>query len=388
MPRHALLVPDLPQAHALLPWLERIDAQRQYANFGPLVRELESRLADWVGTLSTRGVDVVTLSSGTAALELGLQAMHLPPGSRVLVPALTFPATALAVMRCGHQPVLTDVDPDRWTMTPEIARAHASDAVIPVATYGLPLDAPAWDAFTRETGRPVLIDAASALGWQAVGETTAVAFSLHATKPFGCGEGGLLVTAAPDLAEEVRRLSNFGFAQRQSVAPGTNAKMSEYAAAVALAQFARREELLGRRRRLWNGYRTALDAIADATGLRRQANPDDVPASVLCVRLPADHSRPGRPPGDAGVGEDFDAPGSPAARIGAALALLGIETRAWYCPPLHRHAGMAQAVRDTGLPVADALSGQLLGLPFHHFLNTPDIDEIVDSLRRTLLETY
>ena len=372
-PRHALLVPDLPAARELAPWLERIDARRQYANFGPLVRELESCLGDWIGDVSGHEVHAVTLASGTAALELGLQAMDLAPGSRILVPTLTFPATALAVLRCGHRPVLADVDPDSWVLTPGIARAIACDAVLPVATYGLPQDADAWDGFTSETGRPVLIDAASALGWQPVGRTTPVAFSLHATKPFGCGEGGVLASAEPALAQRVRRLSNFGFEQRQSIAPGTNAKMSEYAAAVALAQLARREALAQRRRWLWDAYRNRLDAITEATGIRRQANPRDVPPSVLCVLLP---------------GVKGDSAANAAGRAASALADAGIETRRWYCPPLHRQAAICDVADVMPTPNGEALGQTLLGLPFHHFLEEPEIAEIVEALHRIALGTH
>src|SRR5438128_2107220 len=81
-----LLVPDLPSARELLPYLERIDANRWYTNFGPLVLEYETRLAEMTGA------HVVTLSSATAALELAITALRLPAGSRALVPAFTFPA--------------------------------------------------------------------------------------------------------------------------------------------------------------------------------------------------------------------------------------------------------------------------------------------------------
>lgn len=358
MPVHALMIPDLPSSAELVPWLERIDASRRYSNFGPLVAELEAALGVWLSETGSRRTEAVTLSSGTAALELGLQAMDLPSGARVAVPSLTFPATAHAVLRCGLHPVLCDVDPESWLLTPDIARATDCDAALPVSTFGMPQPIEAWDAFTADTGRPVLIDAASALGWQPVGRTTTVAFSLHATKPFGCGEGGVFATAAPSTAARVRRLGNFGYSDRVAIEPGTNAKMSEYAAAVALAQLARRAHLIGERLRIRDAYGSRLARLAD---VRRQAGTDATPPSVLCLRLPR-----------------------PAAGLSAALGRRGIETRAWYCPPLYRHPAFSGCERAGALPVTETLGERLLGLPFHHHLSDAAIEEIVDALAACL----
>ena len=213
---HAIrcLVPDLPAPSELLPYLERIQKNRWYSNFGPLLLEYESRLAHISGA-GALGGDCVTLSSGTAALELGIAALGLAAGSSVLLPSFTFPATLLACLRCGLEPVLCDICPESWTLTPDIARAclrhRDCRLVLPVAAHGDPLPPDAWDQFASETGVPVLIDAAAALGAQRVGRMANVVFSLHATKPLGIGEGGAFATASADLAERVRRMSNFGF---------------------------------------------------------------------------------------------------------------------------------------------------------------------------------
>jgi dTDP-4-amino-4,6-dideoxygalactose transaminase len=358
MLKHALLIPDLPKAGELAPLLERIDASRQYSNFGPLARELEHDLAAWLSETSARAVHVVSLSTGTTALEVPLAAMRLPARARVLVPSLTFPATALAVIRMGYVPVFSDVDPDSWQLTPALASAARCDAVLPVATYGLPLDVQAWDAFTAHTGRPVLIDGASALGAQAVGQTTSVAFSLHATKPFGCGEGGLCGTSDAEFAQTVHRMSNFGFENKRTIDIGTNAKLSEYAAAVALAQLQRREHLLSERRRIWRAYQRALATIP---GIRLQANPHDHAPSVLCVAL--------------------DRPAEPVQEI---LAAQGIETRRWYCPALHTHPALEGCERTGALSVTNLLAERLIGLPFHHFLSDAAIAQIGASLAEAL----
>lgn len=358
MPTHALLIPDLPRAAELLPWLERIDARRQYSNQGPLVRELEAALDDWVTQTSGRAAHTVSLANGTVALELGLTALNLPAGSRIAVPSLTFPATAHAVQRCGHRPVLCDVDPHHWMLTPEIAAAVDCDAALPVSTYGMVQSIAAWDAFTAQTGRPVLVDAASALGWQPVGIHTSVTFSLHATKPFGCGEGGLFACADAQAAARVRRLANFGYVDRLSLETGTNGKMSEYAAAVALAQLARRAHLQTQRLRIRDAY---LERLSQLPRVRLQSGVSSVPPSVLCVQL------------------DCAAEG-----VAARLADRGIETRRWYCPPLHQHPAFADCARAGDLATSRRLGDQLLGLPFHHHLSAAAIGEIVDALADSL----
>ncbi|WP_257604465.1 DegT/DnrJ/EryC1/StrS aminotransferase family protein [Pseudomonas sp. UMAB-08] len=255
-----VLVPDLPTAEMLLPWLRRIDATHCYTNFGPLVHEFEAALSSqWPAA------QVVSFSSGTAALEIGIAVLNLAPASQVLVPAFTFAATASAAVRNGLQPIFSDVAPGTWQLTPDIARRvaqhHALALVIPVATFGCPVDVEAWDAFVEETGIPVLIDAAGAFGNQRIGARASVAFSFHATKPFGIGEGGALVTRDTTLAKSVRRLSNFGFENAVVEVLGTNAKLSEYAAAIGLAQWACWPEQKALRQGLWQRYATALRIV-------------------------------------------------------------------------------------------------------------------------------
>lgn len=360
------LVPDLPSAADLRPWLERIDANRWYTNHGPLLCEFEERM-----TAIVRGRDpvfCVGLASGMAALELGLRALNAGPGCRVLMPALTFPATAQAAVRCGAEPVFADVCPQRWILSPEIAREAMArirvDAVVPVATFGCPLPAAEWDTLARDTGVPVLVDAAAALGQQRVGGLAHWAFSLHATKPFGIGEGGLFVTGSADLAERVRRIANFGFECRiVQVADGTNAKLSEYAAAVGLAQLERWPALLARRHAVFRAYR---DALAELPSVSLQVGAHDAPAT-LCVLLP--------------VAADC---------VAGLLARRGIETRRWYVPPLNRHPPFAGArcVGPDGhdrLPVTERLAERLLGLPFHTRLDAAAVHRIVGALRDALV---
>lgn len=365
MERLPLLLPSMPSADALLPFLRRIDANRQYTNFGPLCLEFEAWLAQRLPARDG-GWSVTTMANATLALELALQAMDLAPGARVLLPAITFVASATAVLRRGLVPVIADVDDGAWLLTPAIATAAldggiAFDAVMPVATFGAAQDAAAWDDFARRTGLPVLVDAAGAFGNQSPGERIDVVYSFHATKAFGAGEGGAIVSASAARVERARRLANFGIDTRvgELVDTGTNAKMSEYHCAVALAAAASWDETARARRALHAAYDALIRRELPQVRLQRK-DPATV-NSLMTVRLPCD-----------------------AAPVAAALEAAGIGTRRWYCPPLHRHPALAGQPVAGDLPVATQLGSRLLGLPFYLGLDENRRARVVATLATAL----
>ena len=344
-------IADLPPLETLVPALRKMDATRIYSNFGPLESEFRDALGHWLD--AARPPAVATASSGTAALTLALCALDLPVGGKVLIPALTFPATAAAVLAAGLQPVLADVDPRTWTMTPDIAADHLSGicAVVPVAAFGVALDPVGWDAFAEETGLPVVFDAAAALVRQPMPQSCAVAFSLHATKPLGVGEGGLVASRDAELISRVRRLSNFGFDNDLVRRPWGNAKLSEYHAAVGLAQLRRAAEVRQGLAELHHDYLARLP-----TPLRPAAE-----GSAMVVAVPR-----------------------AARKVADALASDGIETRRWYQPDLARHPAFARCARAGDLSATTDLADRLIGLPFHAFLAGEDISEVCDRLEARL----
>lgn len=373
-----LLRPDLPTATELLPWLEQIDQRRWYTNFGPLAQLLEQRLCALLednGAVFARPLHVASSSSGTSALELGLHCLNLPPGAKVLLPALTFPATGTAVRYAGLTPVLSDVESDTWLLTPAIARRvlqHSDiDLVMPVASFGYPQDASAWDRFTEETGIPVLIDAAAGLANQTVGLHSKIAFSLHATKAFGIGEGGLLAARDENFIQRFKTLSNFGFADGLIARAGTNAKLSEYHAAVGLAQWQRWPQMKRQRQQLRRHYERLFQRYGLIERLQTQGDAERHLHNILPLCLP---------PGD---------------KIEALMGFLqqsGIETRRWYCPPLSRQPAFANCERlnpwaegaAAALPVTEQLAARLLGVPFYPGLSHTQIERICAQLAKGL----
>jgi dTDP-4-amino-4,6-dideoxygalactose transaminase len=341
--------PRLPTADRLLPYLRRIDASRVYSNYGPLALELEARLAD---RFALPAGGVATAGSGLSAIVgaiLGCAGRATDARPLALVPAYTFIATAVAAEQCGFRPVLADVDAHSWQLQPGHVLQHPDleriGLVIPVATLGRGVPVAAWEDFRARTGIPVVIDGAASFEHLStdparhVGRVP-VALSFHATKSFGTGEGGCV--ASTDVALMARVASALNFAlhtDRNCGAPSTNGKMSEYHAAVGLA------ELDG-----WADKQRAVDAVCALYrrefarhGLDDQLHvAPDVGSSYVLLRA-RDHAQ--------------------AAACRAALAAAGVDFRLWYGRGLHGQDYYATLPR-TDLRVTDDLAPRLLGLPF------------------------
>ncbi|WP_353178183.1 DegT/DnrJ/EryC1/StrS family aminotransferase [Delftia acidovorans] len=370
-----LLVPDMPAPKALLPWLERMHAARHYSNFGPLVQELEAAFAHRFAVPSDA---LTTVANATLGLELVLQALDLPRGSRVLVPSFTFVATATAVIRAGHVPVIGDVDPSSWMLTPAIAHAACKqmriDAVLPVATFGMPYDMQAWQQFELETGLPVVIDAAAAYGSQWLqGAQGTLVFSLHTTKSLPAGEGGLIVSTRPDLAARVRQLSNFGINLNPAAglpvgtlaSMGSNAKMSEYHAAIGLASLQVWDEHARQRRELQAELIAALnEASGHSLSWQAQGSGGHLAApSLLCTRLPGEAAR---------------------AALEAGCQAARIATRRWYQPLLQQMPVLESQCLRLEIRHACELGETLLGLPFFLDMTRDQRQRLCDVVTQSL----
>jgi len=342
-----IMRPKLPVAERVLEYLRRIDAARFYSNFGPLACSLEARLAQRYGL---PGETVTTVANATLGLALALEAQGAKPGTLCAIPAWTFIASAHAAVNAGLVPFFVDVEPDTWTLDPgtladELGRAPGHvGAVMPVAPFGRPLDVAAWDAFRAATGLPVVIDAAAGFDALVPGATPAVV-SLHATKVLGTGEGGFVVSSDAGIVRRVRMMSNFGIdPDRQAVFAATNAKMSEYHAAVGHAALDTWAEDRAQWMAAAKAYRGAVDG---SNRVRFQDGFGESWIASTCVLRAADGAQ---------------------ARIEGALAAAGIETRHWWGRGAHAHPATAQYPRGT-LPVTEALVASTFAVPFHRDLD-------------------
>ncbi|MBB4286447.1 aminotransferase class I/II-fold pyridoxal phosphate-dependent enzyme [Roseospira goensis] len=353
--------PLLPPLPAIAPYLTEIDRTRWYSNHGPLVQQLERRMA---AALDAPPGGVVSVGNGTAGLAAALIALDLPKGSLIAVPSWTFCATAHAVALAGHVPYLVDVDPDTWTLTPARVSAVLNDgharitAVMPVSPFGAPLDVDGWRAFRAETGLAVIVDAAAGFDTWTACDIPAVV-SLHATKALGAGEGGLVVATDTALLDRIRPIVNFGFSGLAvAQAHAFNGKLSEYGAAVALAAL----DAWPDTRASWRDAAALYAPLLARNDLVTQAGfGQRWVGSVLVVRLP-DHD---------------------ARAVEAGLGTHGILTRRWWPLALHEHPAFAACPWDS-TEHGGRLARQCLGLPFFRDIAPHQARTVMDALDRVL----
>ena len=254
---------------------------------GPRVAEFERTFAAAIGA-----GHAVAVSSCTAGLHLAMVASGIGPGDEVIVPSLSFIATANAVRYVGARPVFADVDRRTQNLTPATVRPHVSErtrAVIVVDQAGVPADLDGLREFCEPAGITVIEDAACAVGSMYRGRPVAAgaslaAFSFHPRKLLTTGEGGMLVTPDGELATRLRRLREHGMnvsaalrhVSQQPVIErylevGFNYRMTDIQAAIGLVQLGKLERMITRRRALAQRYQ---ELLADIPGLVTIRDPE------------------------------------------------------------------------------------------------------------------
>jgi dTDP-4-amino-4,6-dideoxygalactose transaminase len=241
---------------------------------GPRTKEFEKRFAEAVGA-----THAVAVNSCTAALHLALEALGVAAGDEVIVPTLTFAASAEVVRYLGAHPVLVDVLPGDHNLDPrkvEAAITPKTKAIIPVHFGGQACDLDAITAIAKKRGLKVIEDAAHAFPTRYRGKTVGAfgdvtCFSFYATKTLTTAEGGMATTENPELADRMRVMALHGISKDawkrytaegswyyEIVAPGYKYNMTDVAAAMGLAQLARAQEMLDRRRAIARRYAEAF----------------------------------------------------------------------------------------------------------------------------------
>jgi len=244
------LRPDLPRPDEWVHLLETAYDQRYFSNFGTLATRLADRMS--AAYLST-GYQGLLCASNTAGLAAVLQALDVS-GKKVALPDFTFAATPQAVFSAGATPIICDIDPDTWELSPESLRsaleAHPDiAAVIHVRPFGLIRDISGVRAVCAEYGRPLLLDAAAGLGAPSDGARFGSGlgeieiFSLHATKVFAVGEGGFIAAPAA-MIPKIKAAMNFGFNADRTYGEGQNAKFDEFRAAIGLAMMSKMDAIV------------------------------------------------------------------------------------------------------------------------------------------------
>jgi dTDP-4-amino-4,6-dideoxygalactose transaminase len=361
---------------------EVVDSLRSgWIGTGPKVQRFEEMLANYIGAHYVRCV-----SSCTAALFLAMKLLGLGPGDEVLVPALTFVATANAVEHTGARPVLVDSEPRTGLIdlsAAEAAITPRTKAVVPVHLWGRPIDMDALNALRDRHGLAVVEDAAHAIGarWQgrpigSFGNVTA--YSFYVTKNITTIEGGALATGEPEVATRVeqlalhglsqgawQRFSDSGFKHYDATEPGFKFNMTDVQAALGIHQLPRLDSWIARRSELAARYASILAELPLL--LPPPPAPDSVHAWHLYPVEVADQARLSRD-------ELLDA--LTRQKIG-----VGVHYRAVHLHPYYREK--YQLTRDA-FPVASAISDRTMSLPLSPKLSESDQDDVAEALSASL----
>ncbi|MDZ8119822.1 DegT/DnrJ/EryC1/StrS family aminotransferase [Pontiella agarivorans] len=235
--------------------------RRWLTNRGQLVQEFEQKVADYLGVKHC-----ISMCNGTVALEIAIRALELK--GEVIMPSLTFIATAHALQWQEITPVFCDIDRETYCIDPAEIEKHITprtSAIMGVHLYSRPCDIEALQRLADRHGIKLLYDAAHAFGCSHNGTMIGnfgdcEVFSFHATKFFNTFEGGAVVTNNDGLAERIRLMQNFGFKGMDNVIYlGTNGKLSEICAAMGLVNLEEIDGFLETNRRNYEAYRAALE---------------------------------------------------------------------------------------------------------------------------------
>lgn len=337
-------------------------------NNGPLVQELETRIAEHIGVRNC-----VVMCNGTIALEIAIRALGLT--GEVIVPSYTFIATAHALYWQGITPVFADIDPHTHNLDPRAVRkmiTPRTSGIIGVHLWGRPAPVEALQAIADEHGLTLMFDAAHAFGCTHKGTMIgnfgrAEVLSFHATKAFNTLEGGAVVTNDDTLAEAMRLMRNFGFSGYDNVIhPGTNGKMTEVCAAMGLVNLDHLDEVVAANRSNHERYAEELGGLTGIRLLRYDAGERNNYHYVVV--------------------EVDDACPATRDEIVSALHAENVLARKYFWPGCHQmkpyrdlnpHAGLL-------LPRTDAVSSKVIVLPTGKNVSIDDVELICRLIRNII----
>jgi len=329
---------------------------------GTEVEAFESAFAAYCG-----GGHAVGVASGTDALILGLKALGIGPSDEVITVSHTAVATVAAILAVGATPVLVDIDEVYLTLDPTaLARVATprSKAVIAVHLYGQAADLDPILRFARERGLALIEDCAQACGGRYRGRRLGSigdigCFSFYPTKNLGAiGDGGIVLTSEPEIAERVRRLRQYGWDDgRQTREPGLNSRLDPLQAAILRAKLPHLDEDNARRGAIVRRYERGLQGLPIAIANER-TNAQHVYHLyvVACMQRDA---------------------------LMAYLAEHQIGCAIHYPVPVHRQHGYAERVilSSGGLLVTERVCQKILSLPLYPELSDADVDSVIATIR-------
>lgn len=357
--------PNVGDRAAFLSRVENILDARWFTNHGPQVLEFEAKLARYLGVKHC-----ISVCNATVGLEIAIRALGMQ--GEVILPSLTFVATAHALQWQQIRPVFCDVDPRTHLLDPKQVEALITErttGILPVHLWGRPCNVDALQEIADRHGLKLLFDAAHAFGCSQGGKMVgnfgnAEVFSFHATKFFNSFEGGAITTNDDAVAQKIRLMTNFGFAGYDNVIHiGTNGKMTEVCAAMGLTSLQSVEEFVAVNRRNHEAYRRHLAGI---------------PGLALCTFDGDEHNNyqyvvVEYTPADAGPTRD---------EVVEALWAENVMARKYFWPGCHRMEPYRTLYPDDSkrLQHTDAIASRLLVLPTGTAMDLEGIERLCGIL--------
>jgi dTDP-4-amino-4,6-dideoxygalactose transaminase len=375
MKNYPFIQPSPPRLSQCVPQLETIEQSGLFSNFGPVNTRFEQDLtAQMFGGVG----GCVTVCNATLGLILAMKQVTEggdPKRRYALMPSFTFAAAAQAALWCGLTPLFCDIDPGTWA-----ADAAAEEALLerfageiavvaPYATFGYDIDLARYERMWKKHGTPVVIDAAASLGSVVsrgglnfgTGFPGIVVFSMHATKAFATGEGGVMYSADQARLNDLRAMCNFGFGRpRTATLPGLNAKLSEVGALQAQRRLAEFQRVIRHRATLMKEYRRLLPEVTFQAGdLSHQAHQF---APVLLPRALAPLRN----------------------ELVARMKAQGVGIAHYFSPHVAEQDYFIGRSPPTDLRVTEDVAARSVSLPVNDGLSEDDIVEIATRFRREL----
>jgi perosamine synthetase len=331
---------------------------------GEYIERFEAAFRDFCGAEHS-----IATNNGTTALHLALAALGIGPGDEVLVPTLTYIASANAVRYCGATPVFVDCDPATWNIDladAELRVTSRTRAIMPVHLFGQPVDLNAVQNLAQKHGLRIVEDAAEAhgatFGDRCVGAIGDVGtFSFYGNKIITTGEGGMVVTNDAKIAELALMLRGQGQSLNRTYwfpVIGFNYRMTNIQAAIGLGQMESVDEKLARRRQIAARYRVRLPNLTFQARLPGTQSAEWMVTVALPVTSETERDE-----------------------IARTLASDGIETRPFFYPV---HTMPPYASEQAELPVASRIAARGICLPTFGSLTNDEIDYISDRLQAAL----
>lgn len=358
--------PNIGDRAALFERFNDILDRRWLTNNGIYVQEFEHQVAELLGVRHC-----IAMCNGTVALEITSRALGM--SGEVILPAMTFVATAHALMWQGITPVFCDVDPDTHNLDPSCVErliTPRTTGILGVHLWGRPADVTSLEEISRRHGLRLLFDAAHGFGCSCNGTMLgnfgdAEVFSFHATKYFNTFEGGAVVTNDDDLAAKIRLMKNFGFAGYDRVIYlGINGKMDEMSAAMGLTGLESLDTFVSANREHYQRYRRQLDGLP---GVRMVSYDEREKNNYQYVVLEIDQVQ-------AGVSRD---------QLVELLHAENIVARRYFSPGCHRMEPYRSCLPDVAdrLPVTESLVTRVMSLPTGAALDAGAVDSVCAIIR-------